>query len=180
MGADVGYRLFVNTFWRRLSRKPICRERNLYFPGLAKHHVFYARLAYQNNLDGYEDDIYNFRNQIPKPRGHDYPTDANFTTAQVNYALPLWYPDIALGPILNIQRIKANLFYDFGKGEGVQYVYDIENDVIYGPDTNATYQSLGVEATVDFNIFRLLPRAEVGVRSTYRLAEYLQFQWDGF
>jgi len=41
--------------------------------------------------------------------------------------------------------------------------------VIYGPDTNATYQSLGVEATVDFNIFRLLPRAEVGVRSTYRL-----------
>jgi len=141
----------------------------LYFPGLAKHHVFYTRLAYQDNLDGYEDDIYTFRNQIPKPRGHDYPTDANFVTAQANYALPLWYPDIALGPILNIQRIKANFFYDYGKGEGFQYVYDIENDVIYGSDTNATYQSLGVEATVDFNIFRLLPRGEVGVRSTYRL-----------
>ncbi|HTF17121.1 MAG TPA: hypothetical protein VK658_03555, partial [Chryseolinea sp.] len=140
-----------------------------YFPGLARHHVFYTRLAYQNNLDGYQEDIYTFRNRIPKPRGHNYPTDAIFTTAQLNYALPLWYPDIALGPILNIQRIKANLFYDFGRGEGFQYYYDFKNGVVYGSPSDATYQSLGVEATVDFNIFRLLPRAEVGVRSTYRL-----------
>ena len=81
----------------------------------------------------------------------------------------MWYPDIALGPILNIQRLKANLFYDWGRGEGFQYYYDIKNGLVYQSPTNATYQSVGLEATVDFNIFRLLPRAEVGLRSTYRL-----------
>ena len=40
------------------------------------------------------------------------------TSFSVNYALPIWYPDIALGPILYIQRIKANCFYDYGKGTG--------------------------------------------------------------
>ena len=140
-----------------------------YFPGFAKHHFFYTRLATQHALESFEFNTYTFRNRIPKPRGHSYPDDADFTTAQINYALPVWYPDIALGPILNIQRLKANLFYDWGRGEGYQYYYDIKNSFIYLSSTNATYQSVGVEATVDFNIFRLLPRAEVGLRSTYRL-----------
>lgn len=142
---------------------------SLYFPGVAKHHFFYTRLAYQKNLQGIETDIYSFRNRIPKPRGHRYPDDAVFTTAQFNYALPLWYADIALGPILNIQRIKANLFYDYGKGEGNVFYYDVKNSVIYGPATDATYQSFGIETTVDLNVFRLLPRVELGLRSTYRL-----------
>jgi hypothetical protein len=141
-----------------------------YFPGLAKHHVFYTRLAYQQALESFQTDTYTFRNRIPKPRGHSYPDDATFYTTQFNYALPVWYPDIALGPILNIQRLKANLFYDWGRGEGFQYYYDIKNGFVYRSPTNATYQSVGLEATIDFNIFRLLPRAEVGLRSTYRMA----------
>ena len=141
----------------------------LYFPGFSKHHFFYTRLAQQHSFESYEPDTYTFRNRIPKPRGHSYPDDENFTTVQLNYALPLWYPDIALGPILNIQRIKANIFYDWGRGKGSQYYYDIKNSVVYQAATNATYQSLGVDTSMDFNLFRLLPRAEVGLRSTYRL-----------
>jgi len=139
----------------------------LYFPGFAKHHFLYTRLAYQTMLQGYETDIYTFRNRIPKPRGHSYPDDKTFTTVQLNYALPLWYPDIALGPILNIQRIKANVFYDVGQGQGFQYYYDVKNGTVYQARTDATYQSVGVEWSMDFNIFRLLPKGEIGLRSTY-------------
>ncbi len=40
-----------------------------YFPGFFKHHFLYARLAYQESLQGIETNTYIFRNRIAKPRG---------------------------------------------------------------------------------------------------------------
>jgi hypothetical protein len=142
----------------------------LYFPGLFKHHYLYTRLAYQESLQGVETDLYTFRNQIPKPRGHGYPEDETFFSVSANYALPLWYPDISLGPILNIQRIKANLFYDYGEGAGLQYFYNVNSNLAYASVNDEVYQSVGIETTFDFNIMRFLPKFELGVRSTYRFA----------
>jgi hypothetical protein len=138
-----------------------------YFPGLAKHHYLYSRLAYQKSLQGVETDIYTFRNRIPKPRGYSYPRDEKFYTLSLNYSFPLWYPDIALGPILNLQRIKLNAFYDYGKGYGKEYFYNRDNNNIYSLSTDDTYQSIGVETTFDFNFMRFLPKFELGFRTSY-------------
>lgn len=142
----------------------------LYFPGLAKHHFLYGRVGYQKSYQSIETDVYAFRNRIPRPRGYSYPNDETFGAASVNYALPLWYPDIAFGPLLNIQRIKANFFYDFGQGQGRQYYYKPNSNIVYYSTTDATYQSVGVETTFDFNIMRFLPKFEAGFRTTYRTA----------
>jgi hypothetical protein len=80
--------------------------------------------------------------------------------------LPIWYPDINIGPLLNIQRIKLNFFYDYGKGTGRDYFYS--SYYYYTSVTDRTYNSFGVETTVDFNIMRFLPQFEVGFRTTYR------------
>jgi len=146
----------------------------LYFPGLAKHHFLYGRLGYQKSYQSIETDVYSFRNRIPRPRGYSYPNDETFGAASVNYALPLWYPDIAFGPLLNIQRIKANFFYDFGQGQGRQYYYKPNSNIVYYSETDATYQSVGVETTFDFNILRFLPKFEAGFRTTYRSANKFQ------
>ena len=140
----------------------------LYFPGLFKHHFFYARFAYQESLQGPETNLYTFRNRIAKPRGHSYPDDETFYSISANYALPIWYPDIALGPILYIQRIKANCFYDYGQGTGRQYYYNPESNRAYFSTSDETYQSVGIETTFDFNVMRYLPRFELGFRTTYR------------
>ncbi|AYB34023.1 PD40 domain-containing protein [Chryseolinea soli] len=146
----------------------------LYFPGLAKHHFLYGRLGYQKSYQSIETDVYSFRNRIPRPRGYSYPNDETFGAASVNYALPLWYPDIAFGPLLNIQRIKANFFCDFGQGQGRQYYYKPNSNIVYYSETDATYQSVGVETTFDFNILRFLPKFEAGFRTTYRSANKFQ------
>ncbi|HMQ00511.1 MAG TPA: hypothetical protein PKC24_12075, partial [Cyclobacteriaceae bacterium] len=99
---------------------------SLAFPGLFKHHVLFGRLAHQNRLQGPETNLYTFRNRIPRPRGHAYPTDGTFTTLSANYALPLWYPDISIGPLLNIQRVKTTLFYDYGQGSGRNFFYKVD------------------------------------------------------
>jgi hypothetical protein len=130
----------------------------LYFPGLFKHHFLYGRFDYQKSYQAAEADVYTFRNAISKPRGYfpnnAYPSDATFFTFSANYALPIWYPDIALGPVLNIQRIKANLFYDYGSGKGNQYYYGINEDAgkLFIGTTDAIYKSVGVETTFDINI----------------------------
>lgn len=142
----------------------------LYFPGLARHHYLYFRGAYQKNLQDFELNTYTFRNRIPKPRGHSYPSDEAFYSFSTNYALPIWYPDIAIGPLLNVQRVKCNLFYDYGKGTGKYYYYHTSKNEVYFSTTDAIYQSVGIETTFDFNVMRFLPKFEVGFRATYLLA----------
>jgi hypothetical protein len=139
----------------------------LYFPGLFKHHYLYGRVNYQESLQGIETNLYSFRNRIFKPRGYSYPNDEKFLTLSANYAFPLWYPDIALGPVFNIQRIKLNLFYDYGKGTGSNFFYHNDEPIVYYIPTDAVYNSFGVETTVDFNIMRFLPKFELGFRTTY-------------
>lgn len=146
---------------------------SLSFPGLFKHHVAYVRAASQYRQQGRETNIYLFRNRIPRPRGHAYPQDETFNTISVNYAFPIWYPDVNVGALLNVQRIKTNLFFDYGQGAGRNYFYKVDDDNrierIYFSLADATYQSFGAETTFDINLGRLLPQFEVGVRTTYRL-----------
>jgi hypothetical protein len=82
--------------------------------------------------------------------------------------MPIWYPDIAIGPLLNIQRIKTNFFYDYGSGKGKQYYYGFAEDAgkVYWGNTDAVYKSYGVETTFDINILRFLPKFEIGFRTT--------------
>ena len=147
----------------------LAAQASLFFPGMFKHQFVYGRVGYQESFQGIEKNTYIFRNMIAKPRGHDYPTDETFLSLSANYSLPLWYPDIALGPVLNIQRIKANFFYDYGRGTGNTFYYKPNSGLVYSAPTGETYQSVGVETTFDFNVMRFLPKFELGFRTTYRV-----------
>ncbi len=142
----------------------------LYFPGLFKHHSLFFRGGYQKSLQSTSLSIYSFRNRIFKPRGHAYPRDSEFVSLSTNYQLPVWYPDISIGPLVNIQRIKANLFYDYGSGKGRSYYYQpisATQTKVYYSNNSAVYQSIGAELTFDVNVIRILPQLELGVRATY-------------
>lgn len=144
-----------------------------YFPGLLKHHSIYFRGGYQKAFESSDLDAYTFRNRIFKPRGFSYPRQSEFASVSVNYSFPVWYPDVNLGPILNIQRVKANLFYDYGRGLGKTYYYrPLPNNKaqLYYSDSSSNFSSMGVEMTFDINFMRFLPQFEIGFRSTYKQA----------
>jgi hypothetical protein len=67
--------------------------------------------------------------------------------------MPVWYPDIALGPLLNIQRVRLNGFFDYGFGSSV-----------FSTAFTQTYTSTGVEVKFDINVMRLLPQLDIGFR----------------
>jgi hypothetical protein len=131
----------------------------------------YFRFGYQNSFNNSQDlNIYQFRNRLFKPRGYAYPRDEQFTSLSINYAYTIWSPDIAIGPILNIKRIRMNSFSDIGSSKGRSYFYQpLSNNTtrIYFSDASANYYSVGTEILFDINIMRLLPQFELGVRATY-------------
>ncbi len=140
----------------------------VYFPGLFKHHSFWGYWAYQgtkipllsrnSSSEPFEDNnSYFFRNQIPLPRGLSVARFEKFYSMSANYTLPLWYPDFALGPLLNIQRFRGNAFFDYGFGSTPQR------------ELSQTYASVGGELRMDFNLMRYLPQLNVGFRYSYGL-----------
>ncbi|MFA0963730.1 hypothetical protein AB9P05_18130 [Roseivirga sp. BDSF3-8] len=134
----------------------------LYFPGLLPHHHFWVRGGYQWQ----EVDTYQWRNTLFYPRGYGSSSWKTFRTVAFNYALPVWYPDIAIGPVINFQRVKLNMFYDRGWGNDLFFsagVVGLPSDI--SDNINSlSYRSFGAEITFDVNLFRTQPLFEFGAR----------------
>ena len=136
----------------------------LFFPGFAKHHSLWGYWAYQKTdisdvslqprtgLDNYL-----FRNRIPLPRGHSISRFENFYSMSANYTLPIWYPDLNIGPLVNIQRVRVNTFVDYGFG----------SSNVNKRASSETYLSTGAEVKFDINVIRLLPQLDIGFRYSY-------------
>lgn len=158
-----GQRLLVNVyntpFGGDYSAMQFSGYATLYFPGIVKHHSVwgyggyqYTQISNERNERGKLENYW-FRSRIPTPRGLPFPTRLeHLYTGSINYALPLWYPDIALGPLINIQRLRANAFFD--------YAY-VSSDII---DFTNDYASAGIELKVDLNLMRFYPQFDLGVR----------------
>jgi hypothetical protein len=127
-----------------------------YFPGLFKHHSLWGYLSYQRTLiaNNAENNNYIFRNRIPLPRGQSVNRFPEYYGLSANYTLPIWYPDVAVGPVLNIQRLRANMFFDYGFGQSV------------AAGSSQSFSSVGIEAKLDINILRFFPQFDIGVRYT--------------
>jgi hypothetical protein len=142
-----------------------------YVPGFFKHHSIWGYFAYQQTQispitrdssgKGVADNNdYQFRNGVPLPRGQSVSRLKNYYGWSVNYTLPLWYPDIAAGPLVNLQRVRGNGFFDYGYGKGSA------NDA----NVVRAYSSVGGEVKFDINVLRFLPQFNVGFRYTYGIS----------
>jgi hypothetical protein len=133
-----GYR---NTPFGGLSAGDIFAfEGDIYLPGILRHDGFKIYIAYQERKAG----LMVFGNMINYPRGNPTPVTNNESTLSLNYKLPLLYPDLSIGPIAYIKRIKANFFYD-----------TTLKNVIAGR---------GVELTADVHLFRFMFPFELGIQ----------------
>jgi hypothetical protein len=141
-----------------------------FVPGFFKHHSVFGVAAYQWAKLTFYPDNYVLRNQIPKPRGgFSYPATEHFVFGSINYAWPLWYPDLPFGPLLYLQRLRANLFFDYGFAE--TNVANTARTVAFSD----TYRSTGVELRFDGNLIRLPGQFDLGVRYAHRLNDNQPF-----
>lgn len=132
-----------------VSSAQLALQGGLFFPGLFKHHSLRIGGRYQvySSFPSF------FGNKITSPRGYPRLFEKEYVGGSVDYAFPLFYPDFNIASVVNIQRVKANLFYDAGAGMD-EDIYDY-------------YNSLGADLTADINILRLRPLFEIGLRFAY-------------
>ncbi|MDB5012975.1 MAG: hypothetical protein JWQ25_1177, partial [Daejeonella sp.] len=117
----------------------------LYAPGLLVNHSLQASFNYEDNSG-----IYNNSVNIPQVSGHLSIQHLKpvHNTLLLDYRLPLFYPDLQIGPLAYIKRVKAGVFADY------------ENiGSTHSPNPN----TFGLELTADMNLLRFyLPNFDLG------------------
>jgi hypothetical protein len=138
-------------------------EGTTYLPGLLRNHS----LIFRYGIEKQNPDLYFMPFvRIDFPRGyHEYVSEL-FASLKVNYSFPVVYPDLALGPLIYVKRIRANLFYDTSYGRNIR---SITNG--YSGD----YNSFGTDLLFDFHALRILFPASAGIRMGYKSKENKTF-----
>lgn len=130
-----------------------------YFPGLFPHH---SLRLYGGIQEQYPKAVIYGIDRILLPRGFPTYFSKKLWKVSLDYTFPLLYPDLSLGPLAYIKRIKMNLFYDHAFGS------DVREEPENGRNLNTgMYNSFGFELTSDFNILRFIFPFDSGIRYSY-------------
>ncbi|HYW46223.1 MAG TPA: hypothetical protein VE959_25380 [Bryobacteraceae bacterium] len=153
---------YRHTPWRDFyTANFLSADGRLAMPGLARHHLIQLEGGYER-----QDGNYYFSSQVLFPRGYTAIIGPNLTKLSSSYAVPLLYPDLALGQFAYVKRIAANVFYDYGKV------------------ANQQYRSTGLELLFDLGVLHFPESFKVGLRYAYlvdyrasRVQPFLAYNW---
>jgi len=123
-----------------------------YWPGLIRNHGLMLRFGYQYQS---VDDKYLYipKRIIEKVRGYDYVYQTRQNIAlKADYAFTVACPDISVGSLIYLRRVRSNLFYDFSR-----------NQVNKNSGWN-TLSSAGLDLIFDWNVIRMSYPLSLGAR----------------
>lgn len=110
-----------------------------------------------------------FSDRIRIARGHQRVANTRMLTMGADYLFPVACPDLNLGRILYVKRIKAAVFYDQSWITGLQRS---GNQV---QSYQLSLKSAGLDLTSDFHLFRFIAPIEGGFRTAYLFEKGLRF-----
>jgi hypothetical protein len=132
-----------------------------YLPGILKHQTIRLSAYYQKQFP-LDMTWPVFINLISMPRGLEEIVYGEILKRySADYVLPLLYPDLAIGPLLYLKRIRGALWTDYLMGTNV---------IVHDPDPglkDRNYLTCGVDLMVDMNIFRISFPLSAGGRLVY-------------
>jgi len=120
-----------------------------FFPGLLPNNSL--RLRYEIEERG--DSRFVVKNRISFSRGYNNIISRHLELFSADYYFPLAYPDMNLGSLIYIKRLRGSVFGDYAKGR-LNVHYD-NNYKVYARTDSEIFKSAGFEALADFHILRL-------------------------
>ena len=142
----------------------------LYFPGMLHNHGIKIYNGYQTKST--DADI-SFSDAIKYPRGYNSSPSNEMYSFSIDYVLPVGYPDLSLGKIFYLKRLRTSLFYDYADQNGVIYNGSGSAGLSYSRKLN----SFGAELTGDGHFLRIVAPVSVGIRGAY-LPDYQEFNFE--
>lgn len=135
-----------------------------YFPGILKNNSL--RIRFENDFQNIGS-IYDLHyNNVNFPRGFKNIVSEDLTSFSADYVAPLIYPDINLGSIIYLKRIRAGLFIDYAQGTNNYY---LANGAVESMDKiSRSFTSYGAELISDFHVLRLPYMISAGVQAAWK------------
>jgi len=137
-----------------------------FFPGIFPNNVF--RIRYENEF------LTTARllrpNRINFPRGYKNIISEELSFVSCDYKAPLVYPDLNIGSLLYIKRIRAGLFYDFARGTNNYYLQTLSSGGLAVGQTHKyaeSFSSYGGEILADFHVLRIPYMISAGVQAAW-------------
>ncbi|MDR1258490.1 MAG: hypothetical protein LBK65_04295 [Tannerellaceae bacterium] len=123
-----------------------------YWPGIMQDHSLMLRAAYQYQ-PAEDKPLFVPRQLIESPRGHSYIYRTRQQVAlKADYAFPILTPDLSIGPIAYLRRLRANLFYDLTHNqENARSRWSVQS-------------SYGADLIMDWNALRISFPLTTGIR----------------
>ena len=129
---------------------------NLYLPGLIRNHGIRLRSEWQSQ----DVEAFYFQNHLSLPRGYAQRTFIRMDKYSADYVFPVLYPDLSVGSLFYLTRIRGNLFVDYMKG--------IEKYISESTTSQPEFPlAQGLELYADYHIFRFILELSSGARFTY-------------
>ncbi len=131
----------------------------LFLPGILKNH---GMRIYSGIQDKNTAEKYGFSDAIRYPRGWGKINTNRMFSFAFDYKMPVFYPEMSLGGLVYLKRLKTALFADFAH---------LNANLISNGKKNGTYttsiSSFGTEFTCDLNLLRFYAPVELGFRASY-------------
>ncbi len=131
-----------------------------YLPGIVKHQTLRLSFQYQKQ---YPLDMSRpaFINLMSLPRGLYNIYGEALTKLSADYVFPILYPDLELGGLLYLKRIRGGVWTDYMVGSNV---------IIRDPDPHyedRNYQTVGIDLVADLHLLRIQFPLSLGGRLIY-------------
>jgi len=159
-GQVIDLRLTTTPWDTRLYNRRSYARTTLFFPGVMPNHSLAFRAGWENQSPARK---LLYRNSVPWPRGYteDLVAEKLFSFS-ADYTMPLFYPDLTIGSLFYLKRIRGTFFYDSSTGEGIR---DYTSRTYTAGSKR--YTSVGSELMADFQILRIPFEMGAGVRAGY-------------
>lgn len=140
---------FRNSPFNTPVHSQFAAEGRLYFPGLFRHHSISIYAGYQEARETY----YAYSDRIDFPKGYTGINSTKILSLSLFYALPLFYPDWCIAPVIYVKRFRTAVFYDHA------LLFD------WNPVKNIN--TAGIDLIADFHIIGYFVPMEAGLRTMY-------------
>ena len=134
-----------------------------FIPGILKHQSIRLSVNYQRQ---YPVDLRRpaFINLMSLPRGLQGIFGQELTRYGIDYVTPLFYPDLELGPVIYLKRLRGTLWADYLAGRDV---------IVSDPRpryADRNYTTFGIELIADLHLLRISFPLSLGGRAGYNPA----------
>jgi len=150
LGFSSYFKMQTTPFENKLFNNIYAYSLRIYLPVLIKHHSFQVRVGYQQQSPL----AYYYSTLLPFPRGFVASSSQEMKLINLDYAFPILYPDLNLGPIFYIKRIRGNFFFDAAKNSVSKI-------------SQSTMRSYGADFIADVHFLRIMFPFQVGMRMGY-------------